>query len=173
VDGLVVPRAAAEGAPDRLAHGLAVGPWMVAEERVERHEHPGDADPALGGAGLDEGRLEGVGRLRRAEPTDGQHLLPRGLDGEGQARVDRLPAEDHRARPTVPALAAGLDLGRGQALAQDGEQGLVGLDGGAHALAIERELERAHGPLYRARADAGAGAAPRPRATRLSTIARR
>ena len=52
---------------------------------------------------------------------------PVGLDGQRQARVDRPAVQQDGARAAVAPLAARLDLGRREALAEHPEEGLVRL----------------------------------------------
>ena len=70
----------------------------------------------------------GCGASGVPSPRTVVHRLAVGLDRQRQARVDRPAVEQDRAGAAVAPLAARLHLGGRQALAEDPEQRLVGLD---------------------------------------------
>ena len=163
VDDLVVARAATEVAADRLANLLAGRRGPRRQDRVERDQHPGNADPTLRRPQLDERGLERMGSLRRPEPPHRGHGAPLGLHCQRQTRIDRPAVEEDGARATIAPLAARLDFGRREALSEHPEQRLVRLHGRPDPRAVQvSSIDRMAQPP---------SAGPRQRATSARTIA--
>ncbi len=141
---LRVARAATQVPGEALANGLGARVGLPVEERLPRHDDPGDADPALGAAFFDESVLERVEHPVLRQPLDRLHRRAVGLVGQHQARVHRPPVHDHRARAALPLSAALLGPGEPEVVAHQVEQALIG----AHpqparvAVEVERDVER-------------------------------
>ncbi len=76
------------------------------------HDQPRRAEPALHRAVLDERLLQRVQLVAVGQPFDGLDLGVLCFKGRVNARVDRLPVDDHGAGPALGFLAA--DLGARQ-----------------------------------------------------------
>src|SRR5215212_6240241 len=106
-DDVVVARAAADVAFDRVAD--LVVRWIgVAGEEVGRgHDHSRSAEAALEAVLLPEGLLERVERaVARLHPLDRRQPGAVGLDGEHRAALHRLAVEVDRARAALAGVAA-------------------------------------------------------------------
>src|SRR4051794_13685796 len=126
VDDLLVARAAAEVAGERLAD-LRVARARIARQQVVRgDDQPRRAEAALHAAGLDERALPLVQlAVGRRDPLDGHDLAALGLRGKHETRADELAVEVHRARAALALLARVLRAGEVEVLAQRGEQALA------------------------------------------------
>ena len=114
-------------------------------ERRRRHDHAGGAEAALEPLRVQEGALHRVqfalGRPRRPrQPLDGGDVAAARPERRGDAAVDRLAVDPHRAGPAVAGVAALLDAEPAE-VAQKGAQALAGagrvlrrdaVDGEAH-----------------------------------------
>jgi hypothetical protein len=132
-DDVLVPRAAAQVARDRLAGLLGGGVGVVLEVGGDRRDEPGGAEPALQGVALGEGllhRAEVLGVV--ADALDRRHLVALRADGEHQARAHRLPVDEHGARPAHAVLAADVGAGEAEVVAQEVRQQAAG-GGGCRA----------------------------------------
>src|SRR3954453_15325014 len=126
VDDLLVARAAAEVARERLAD-LRVARARIARQQVVRgDDQPRRAEAALHAAGLDERALHLVQlAVGRRDPLDGHDLAALGLRGKHETRADELAVEVHRARAALALLAGVLRAGQVEVLAQRGQQALA------------------------------------------------
>ena len=109
VEDLLVARAAAEVAGQRLAD-LVVGRARHAGEQVGgRDDEPGRAEAALDRARLDERALHRVQLVPLGQPLDRHHLVPVGLGGEHEARADEPPSRSTEHEPHSPCSHAFFD----------------------------------------------------------------
>ena len=154
VEDLLVARAAAQVAGERLAD-LGVGRARRARQQVVRgDDQPRRAEAALHGAGLQERLLDRVQLvLGRREPLDGHDLAALGLAGQHQARAHELAVEVHRARAALALLAGVLGARQREPLAQHVQQALALPDAVDLArLAVDRagQPHAAHAQVERA-----------------------
>src|ERR1017187_9150125 len=92
VDDLLVARAAAEVAVDRLADLVPRRPRILEQERMRHEDHPGRAEAALDRAALHERPLQRVQRaVRRGHALDREHAVAdyvlHALDADLQRRI--------------------------------------------------------------------------------------
>src|SRR5262249_39167353 len=92
------------------------------EERLAGHDHAVDAVAALGGLLFDEGSLERVRLLARAQPLERRDPAPGSLGDRHRARARCLAVHEHRARPALREAAAELRPVEREVVAQDVEQ---------------------------------------------------
>src|SRR5256885_1121795 len=83
---------------------------VIADELVRHHDHAGRAEATLRRAVLQERTLDRMEVAVPGQPGQRGDGSAVGLDGEHGARVDRLPVQQHRARPAHALAAAVLDL---------------------------------------------------------------
>ena len=125
VQDLLVPRAAAEVAGQRLADLGVGGVRLPGQQVVGLHQQPGGAEAALHRPRLDERLLEGVQVVALREALDRADLAALGLAGGDQAGADRHAVEVDGARTALALLAGVLGPGQAHPLAQDVEQALA------------------------------------------------
>src|SRR4051794_22180990 len=126
VDDLLVARAAAEVAGERLADLRVARVRILRQQVVRRDDQPRRAEAALHAAGLDERALDLVQlAVGGRDALDGDDLAALGLGGEDQARADELAVEVDRARAALALLAGVLRAGQAEVLAQGREQALA------------------------------------------------
>ena len=118
VEDLLVARAAAQVAGQRLADLRVRGRRLARQQVVRRDDQPRRAEPALHRAGLQERLLHRVQLVLGSQPLDGHHLAPLGLPRRDQARAHQLAVQIHRARPALALLARVLGARQLQPLAQ-------------------------------------------------------
>ena len=144
-----VARATAEVAAHRLTHLQRRRVGLPLEQVPHGHDEPRRAEPALDRPLVDEGRLQ-VGELAPfgiLHALEGDDLRSGQGCGEHEAGADQLPVHQHRARPALPLLAAGLGRGQPEPLAEDVEQALpepCAVDRVVGAVDREREAAVAH-----------------------------
>jgi hypothetical protein len=117
LDRLDVPCTAAEDTGEGIANLRFGGVRVAGEEFFGSHDHARCAVPALDGARIDEGGLEGVKPLRVfpalfgvfTDILNGLDLVPLGLGGEVYAGIYWHPIDKHTARPAFAGLAAVLN----------------------------------------------------------------
>src|SRR5262249_61912176 len=90
------------------------------------HQHPGRADPALRAALGEEGFLQDVQPIRRAQRLDGLDPPPRDLADGHEAAVHRPAVEEDCAGAALALAAAFLRAREAEALAEDVDQPLEG-----------------------------------------------
>ena len=102
----------------------------------------------MDGADIGEGALQRMKLVvAAAESADRGDRLALGGPGQGQAAVEGLAVEQHRAGPAIALLAAALDVDEAE-VAEGGEQRAMGGDGGPDAAPVDLEgdgLFRGHG----------------------------
>ena len=107
-DDAIVGAAAAEIAGQRLAH-VGLGRLRLAVEQfLGRHDHAVDAVAALRGLLVDEGLLQRMRLVDRAEPFDGGDLGVAERADRGDAGAHRLAVDQHRAGAALREPAAEL-----------------------------------------------------------------
>ena len=123
-DGLedaAVAGAAAEVAGQRLPDLELVGVGLPLEQVVDGDDEAGRAEPALHGAGVDQGLLhvgEQLAVAGRAEALDGGDLAADGAGGQLEAGAHQLAVDEHRARAALALLAGVLGAGQAEAVAE-------------------------------------------------------
>src|ERR1017187_8366578 len=143
VDDLLVARAAAEVAVDRLADLVPRRPRILEQERMRHEDHPGRAEAALDRAALHERPLQRVQRaVRRGHALDREHAVAdyvlHALDADLQRRiVDQDGARAARARV--------LRAGQVEVLAEElDEPPLAGGIGDLEVAPVDVELHSRH-----------------------------
>ena len=166
VEDLLVARAAAQVAGQRLAD-LGVGRIRVARQQVVAgHDQPRRAEAALHRARLDEGLLDGVQLLALGQPLDGDDLAALGLPGEHEARAHELAVEVDRARAALALLAGVLGAREVEVVAQRHEQALALPDAvGLAQLAVDGQ-----GQAHRCSSHAHASVRRRQDAERVAAV---
>src|SRR5215207_4308235 len=108
LEDLLVARAAAQIARNRLDE-LGVGRrWVRAEEVGQRDEHARRAVAALQSVKLAEGFLQRTEPARRLEALDSGDLCAVDLGGQDEARANHFAVEQHVAAAAHALLAAGV-----------------------------------------------------------------
>src|SRR2546428_2945510 len=148
-DHLRVARTPAEVARDRVADLLLGGLRVVVEQGRRRHQHAGNAEPALRHAVADERVLDGRERSRPRQPLDRRDRAPARLHRQHEAARHEPAVEVDGARAAVAGPAALLGAGETEVLAERVEQRHVRLHERLHRLAVHgtaQELFGHHGP---------------------------
>ena len=138
---LLVAGAAAEVAGESLADLLVARRGLALEQVDRRDEHPGCAEAALHGAGLDEGPLDSVELASGGERLHGSHRPAGGLDGGDEAGADDLAVEPDRAGTALALLARVLRADQAERVAEHGEKARRRGDGEfvPHAVDVEKD----------------------------------
>ena len=147
IDDVLVAGAAAQVPRERLADLELVFDFRALPHHIQRgHQHPRSAEAALQRVVIAERPLKGVQLAGLGEALHGRHLRAVGLNGEQQARPDRLAVEQYRARPANPVLATEMRAPERKPVAENVRQMLARLDFALHGLAVhrDRDLMRAH-----------------------------
>ena len=109
----------------------------------------GRAEPALEAVALRECLLDRVEfAIVVGKPLDRQDVHALCLDGEQQARADRLVVDEDGAGASDPVLAAEMGAGQAELLAQDVGQGVTGLDIDAMLSTVDGESDGALGECH-------------------------
>ena len=141
-DDVVVARAAADVALDRVADLFVARVGVAGEEVGCGHDHAGCAEPALEAVLLPESLLEWVkASVRSLETLDRRHARPVGLDREHRAALDRLAIDGHRARAALARVAADMCAGQLEVLAQELDEHSSGLDIPLSRLSVDDERD--------------------------------
>ena len=93
-----------------------------------QHQEAGRTEAALQSVMRDEGALQRMQVVGRAEPLNGPDFPPLRLHGKHQAGARRLIVEDHRAGAADPMLAADMRAGLPAIVTDRIDQGLARLD---------------------------------------------
>jgi hypothetical protein len=119
LDDAVVAGTPAEDAGDLLAD-LRLGQLLPApRQRGGGHQKAGRAEAALQAVLVLERLLQRVEPVVLGEGLDGLHLTPVQLRGEHQARLHRLPVDEHGAHAAHPLLTADVGPGETQPVSQE------------------------------------------------------
>src|SRR5262245_57404657 len=148
LEDLLVARAAAQVARERLAHQRVGGFGLLFEEVGDGDDEPGRAEPALDGSGLDERLLDRMQRIAGGHPLDRPHLPLVGLRREYEARAHQLSVEPDRTRSALPLLAGVLRPGQAQVFPEEIEQAGTRPDVGLTPLAVHVRADE-HQPASR------------------------
>src|SRR5919197_3050474 len=100
---LGIGAAPAEVARQVVVHVPVARLRVLGQQGASHHDEPGRAVPALVALGLPE---RAAHRVVRPQSLQGQHVDTLRPGGPGQARADRPPVDEHRARPARPHAAA-------------------------------------------------------------------
>src|SRR5918995_3459135 len=143
---VVVARAAAEVALDRVPNllvGRIVGP---AQQVGGGHDHAGGAEPALEPVLLPERALERVKVVGVTQALDGRHAAAVCLRGEHRAALHGSAVEVDRACAALAGVAPDVGAGQAQVLAQHLDQQPSRLDVHlpAYAVHLERYVQLGH-----------------------------
>src|SRR6266851_3174520 len=125
VQDLLIPRAAAEVAGERLANLVSRRFGVVVQQRLRCEQDAGRAVAALRGAELSESLLQRVELRPARKPLDGRDRAAFDLDRQQQAAQLRPSVHEDTACPAFAQLAAVLGAGQLHVLAQHLEKGLV------------------------------------------------
>jgi len=131
-DDRLVARAAAVGIFQTLLDLDLARLRVLVQQRLRLHDETGRAEPALRRSVLDKGRLQRVQFQRLlplpslCQPLDRQHIRPLRFERRVDARVDRLPVDNHRAAAALRLIAPDLRAGQPQVVAQDLRQKAAG-----------------------------------------------
>ena len=147
---------------------VIVGCGRALEQGVGGHHQARRAEPALHGAGVDEGPLHVGRRARLGEALDRDDRQVDGAGRQHEARADQLAVDEHAARAALALLARALGAEQPEPLAQHVQQALAEPGVGdvvAGAVDVQRGSARSRRSAGRRRtpAAAGAGRAPRRR----------
>jgi hypothetical protein len=113
------------------------------EQADGRANLPRRAVPALRAVVLDEGRLHRVELIPLRQPLDRRDLPALQGGGEGQARQDAPPVNEHRAGPALALVAPLLRAGQLEPFAQGVEQhdARIDVQGCRRAVDLEYDLD--------------------------------
>src|SRR6266536_2755214 len=131
---------AGEGIPDRLIRGIRIG----GQQRRRRDEHARRAEPALDASCLQEGSLEGVEVVGRAETRDRCHRAAGGLQGEVRAGVHRLSVDEDHAGTALGIVTAFLRTDEAQVVAKEAKERPVRLHAHGICHSVDGHRERHH-----------------------------
>ena len=101
---------------------------MFAQERGREHEEPGRAEAALERVARREDLLQRRQLLLVAEPLHRLDVRAVGLHAEHEARADRLPVQQHRARTADALLAPDVRAGVAEIVAEHVDERSARLD---------------------------------------------
>ena len=170
LDDLAIARAAAEDATERRFDLRLRGARRLAEEIRRRHQETRRADPALRGAMGEEGLLQAgieVG-FRRLHGLDRR---PVRLRQRHQTGAVLRPVDQDRAGPAIARVAADLDGGETEIVAQHLREAARGRAGDLAAFAIDEKpvapVDEIHAAAFRSRL------AARARSSRTPALVRR
>src|SRR6185436_10372713 len=139
-----VHEAAAEDARQRLLD-LAVGRARVLiEKRLRGEDHAVQAEAALPRLLLDEGALDRMGPLRRAQPLEGRDLRAADAADRGHAGADRAAADDHGAGAALAEAAAEFRPAQREVVAEDVQERRCRVDVEGMRAAVDGERDGAH-----------------------------
>ena len=93
---------------------------------------------------VDESLLDRMGLLDGAEPFECRDLRTADGADRSDARTNRFAFDHHRARSALAEAAAKLRPAQGQIVAQDKEQGSVGIDIHPMTLSVDAKCESRH-----------------------------
>src|SRR5262249_57453099 len=93
---------------------------------------------------------KGGGPAGRAGASGGGEVGPFDRADGRDARANRTPAGDHRARAALSQAAAELGAAQREVVAEDVEQRCLGVDVDGVSLAVDREGDSAHGRIIAA-----------------------
>src|SRR5438552_1823653 len=119
------------------------------EQRFRRHDHAVRAVTALGRLLGNEGSLDGVGLLGRAEPLERRNLLASGLLNSSDAGARGFAVDQHGAGAALTEPATELRPMQPERIAQDIEEwlgGIPGLDNGITAVDLQPVLRHRASP---------------------------
>src|SRR5437588_3968168 len=105
-DDVLVTRASAEIAFELGANRFLVRVRMPLYQIDRGEHHPRRAEAALQAVALLERRLHRMHLAVACESFDSRHFGRLRLNGENRARLDCVAADKHRARATLPGIAA-------------------------------------------------------------------
>ena len=91
---------------------------IAVQQRLGRHDHAGGAEAALNGARINEGLLQRVGVLFRADALNGLHPLSVRTHREHTAGIDGPAVHDYGTRTALSQVAALLGSGQARPLPQ-------------------------------------------------------
>ena len=124
IHDLLVARAAAQIAGNRLADFDAVRARIGSQQRLARQDHARDAETALHRAVINKRLLQIAGTaVRAAHAFDRDHLAAAGLGRQRQAAIDQPPIQQHRAGPALADPTALLGAGQAEGIAQERSAG--------------------------------------------------
>ena len=112
--------------PSRISRSLGSG--FLIQQRLGRQQHAGRAITTLNGGIVDERLLQGMQMGGIAQTLDGENLLAFRLDGKVQAGVHGSAIDQHGASAALAGAAAFLGAGQPNALADDMQQQVFGID---------------------------------------------
>src|SRR5262245_29874670 len=145
-DDAIVRAAAAEIAVEALAHLLLARPRIGIEQCLRAHDHAVGAVAALRRLLADEGALERVRFVDRAQPLDGGDTGIAERPDLGDAGADWPPVGQHRAGAALGKAAAELGAVELEIVAQNIEQRRVRLGRHRPAHAVDVQAD-GHGRL--------------------------
>src|SRR6476469_8327245 len=126
---VVIARAAADVALDRVADLLVRRVGVAGQEIRCGHDHPRRAEPALEAVLRPEPGLERVERtVGSLHPLDRPDVRAVGLDREHRAALHGLAVDGHGARPALAGVAADVGAGELEVLAEELDEHPSGLD---------------------------------------------
>src|SRR5688500_11162881 len=123
LENLLVRRAPAQVAAQRLAHLVFGGARHAIEQRLGRHDLAGGAETALEPAVLDKCLLNRMQGIVIRETLNRQHFPGRCFDGERGAGIHVPAIQDHGAGAALGAITPHLRAGQLQVFAEELEQG--------------------------------------------------
>jgi len=142
-EDVLIARAAAEVAGELLAQ-LVVRVLDAGVQNLGRgHDEARGAEAALNGGLVHKGLLD-VGDLavRAHEPLERQYVLALGPRGEVEAGVDGLAVDEHVARAALADLAALLDGGQAEVVAQHVREARAHVDHLFNGLAVDGAFDK-------------------------------
>jgi len=133
--------AAAEVVAERLGDGGLARVRITPQQGGDGHDHPVEAVAALGALLGDEGRLDRMGVLGRAQAFE-RRDLPRADDADGDAAGPRRdPVDEHSASAAFAEATAIFGAVKSEIIAEDIEQRCLGHDGEPMNAAIDPKIQ--------------------------------
>src|SRR5215510_9350379 len=128
LDDVLITGAAAEIGREHVEQLLVIDVRILLQRIGGQHQEARRAEAALQRVMRDEGALQWMQIVRRAESLDGTDVLILRLHREHQTRAHRFAVDDHRAGPADAMLAADMRAGLPAVLADGIDQRLAWLD---------------------------------------------
>src|SRR5207249_4483989 len=147
LDGPEHPRVGEAAAEHRGKRPLDLGvrsAGLPIQKRFRRQDDAAQAEPTLCGLLVDERPLNGMRRLRSAEPLERRDLSAVQRPDRGNTRSDRPSTDDDGTGATLSEAAAELGTTEREVVREDVEEGCRRIDVNGVGAAVDLQSDRAH-----------------------------